>query len=100
MMLFPMDYLDICKRELDKSSQTHRHGAVLIAPGGKMVASHNRLRTNKQQRSIHAEVSVIQKFMNRYSRQLLRDTTLIVIRCNRSGEICNSAPCAACRKYI
>ena len=95
-----MDYIEICKRELHKSTLNFRHGAVLVAPGGKVVASHNRLRTNQKVKSIHAEVSVIQKFMNRFSRQLLRECILIVIRENGKGELRNSAPCEACRKYI
>ena len=95
-----MDYLEICRRELDKSTLAHRHGAVLVAPGRKVVASHNKLTCNKNRKSIHAEVSVIQKFMNRFSRELLRDSVLIVVRENKSGELRNSEPCAACRKYI
>jgi len=95
-----MDYLDICKRELEKSNLNHRHGAAVVAPGGKIVASHNRLVRNRHTKSIHAEVSAIQKFVNRYSARFLRECTLVVVRENRSGQIRNSAPCSACKKYI
>lgn len=94
-----MDYITICQRELNKSTLNHRHGAMIIYRN-KIVSSYNYLRNDKDHRSIHAEVAAIQKFMVRFPKRFLQDASLIVIRINRSGKICNSKPCNACQKYI
>jgi len=94
-----MDYIDICRRELDKSNMNHRHGAMIIYRN-KVISSHNYLRSDQHHRSIHAEVAAIQKFMVHYPKRFLQEASLLVIRVNRSGEVCNSKPCPACQKYI
>jgi len=93
------DYIDICKREIAKCTITHKHGAMVIYRG-KVVASHNYLKSNKINRSIHAEVAAIQKFMVRFPKRFLKESCLLVIRVNRSGDICNSKPCEGCARYI
>jgi|SRR4051812_20151218 len=94
-----MNYLDICEKELRKSTLNHRHGAAIIYRN-KVISSHNYLKTDQKQRSIHAEVAAIQKFMVYYPKRFLQEATLLVVRVNRSGDVCNSKPCSACQKYI
>lgn len=95
-----MDYIELCKKELRKSYMKHRHGAIVVGKDGKAIGGYNYMKKAKDSRSIHAEVSAIQNFMVRYPKEFLKDSSLIVIRENLSGNICNSSPCPACRKYI
>ena len=85
-----MNYLDICEKELRKSTLNHRHGAAIIYRN-KVISSHNYLKTDQKQRSIHAEVAAIQKFMVYYPKRFLQEATFLVVRVNRSGDVCNQA---------
>jgi tRNA(Arg) A34 adenosine deaminase TadA len=96
-----MEYLQYCIQELHKSDMHHRHGAVIVAKGGKIVASHNFNSPKKTTtKSIHAEVAVIEKFKERYPKRFLRECFLVVARMNKREEMGNSKPCKACQKYI
>ncbi len=48
----------------------------------------------------HAEVAVIQKFIERYPKKMLSECVMLVIRINNGGKTVNSKPCKNCQNYI
>ena len=95
--------VDACMNQCSKSAMRSKHGAVILLRK-KIVASACNIQISDRDpppfASIHAEVNVIQKFLDRFPRRYLRSCTLIVIRMDREGNLQNSKPCANCEEYI
>ena len=93
------DILHICSHECTKSNLSQQHAAIIVHRSKILATAHNYYKGSNS-RSIHAEVAVIQKFITRYPKRMLQKCDLYVVRMNRLGEVCNSAPCDRCARYI
>ena len=94
------DILDKCLGEIAKANLIHKHGAVIIRQGCEIVTGHNYMMMTRHFKSVHAEVNAIEEFKKRYPKAWLKKSVLVVMRANNNGELRNSAPCAACQKYV
>lgn len=92
-------HIQSCISEVEKSSLTHRHGAIIVYRSRILASAHNYFRSHLEY-STHAEIAVLKKFLDIYPKKLLQKCTLIVIRVNRSGVITNSTPCDECHKEL
>jgi tRNA(Arg) A34 adenosine deaminase TadA len=93
-------WIDRLHRKTQQSNMQHKHAAVLLDKRGKYLSiGVNTLKDNRQDRdycSVHAEMAACRKV----PRTMLKDSTLIVIRVSRNGNLLNSAPCDRCRELI
>jgi tRNA(Arg) A34 adenosine deaminase TadA len=95
--------IDTCIHESHKSTMKMRHGAAIVYRGRMVAVACNVSICDSLPppfSSIHAEVHVIRKFLERYPKKLLRHCTLVVIRVDRNGDLRNSRPCNNCHDYI
>lgn len=95
--------IDSCKDVCEKSMMQFRHGAIIVYRNKIAAQAYNVVKPDLRCfpfRSIHAEVHVVQKFLEKYSKEELRRATLFVVRINREGELMNSKPCRACSHYL
>lgn len=82
-------------REALKSAETFRLGAVVVAPGRRIVSrGHNRNLNSCGLWSVHAEMDALWKCRD------ARDVHLVVARVLRDGSTALSRPCAACARAI
>ena len=92
--------LDLAIAEAHRSSQNHKHGAVVVQ-GGKVVATgHNRVtrRVPSHMYSKHAEMAAIDQYSSKT--KSLIDACVYVVRINSRCGLANSAPCALCQRYM
>ncbi len=96
--------IETCQKQVNQSTLNYKHGAVIVYRNKIVSSSHNFQRSNQRSNqhgnSVHAEVAAIQKFMVRYPKRFLEEASLVVVRMNKSGDLCNSKPCSACQRYI
>ncbi len=77
----------------------HRHGCVVLR-NGKVISkgyNHPRIRIINKNRlscSTHAEMSAILSLKNK------KANSILVIRINKDGQLCDSKPCQYCFDYI
>jgi cytidine deaminase len=79
------------------------HGAVVITRGKIVGRGFNQYREIVNKRkvlSIHAEVSAIQNALRNITLEELSQSTLVIVRVNKQGDIIYSYPCENCRKFI
>ena len=89
-----------CIKVSKKGDMNQHHGAIIIRQGCHLVTGHNYYESTRSNKSVHAEVDAIREFKKRYPKSWLRTSVMIVIRANKHEDLLNSAPCAACQKYI
>ncbi len=77
----------------------HRHGCVVLR-NGKVISkgyNHPRIRIINKNRlscSTHAEMSAILSLKNK------KANSILVIRINKEGKLCDSKPCQYCFNFI
>jgi len=95
--------IKIAIKEAEKSNFKHRHGCVIFK-GSKIIATgYNEIRhcqrlDRKYKRwvnSLHAEQKTII-----FSDVSVKRCSLLVIRINNKGKLCNSKPCRLCMGLI
>jgi deoxycytidylate deaminase len=93
-----------------KSPMDSRYGAILLYRGKIISYGYNdychkirclnELCQKKYERfkySKHAEIACITKCENK---KIIQDSTLMLIRINKTGDIIDCEPCELCKKYI
>jgi len=86
------------------STQSQRHGAILMRSGSVLSVGINTFRNHpdnvtdpKREASIHAEIAALRAYG---MREDLRGTRLYVARINRAGQSMYSRPCANCQAVL
>ena len=96
-------HIDSCIDESSKSTMKMRHGAALVYRGRILTRACNISICDSLKppfSSVHAEVHVIRKFLERFPKKWLKHCTLVVIRVDRHGDLRNSLPCKNCHNFI
>jgi hypothetical protein len=84
-------------------TRTSLHIALVYGRGGEVLAeSSNRLGSRSRgagysHMTIHAERAVLKKVGDV---SLLKGASLVVIRINKRGQLCNSCPCHECEMHL
>tara|TARA_B110000037_G_C16799784_1_gene375019 strand:+ start:92 stop:433 length:342 start_codon:yes stop_codon:yes gene_type:complete len=80
------------------------HGAIIVYRGKIIGHGYNKetvLNLNRVNKwSIHAEVDAINNALRKISKENLKQSTLIVVRVMKTGDISLSAPCRCCSEFI
>jgi len=84
----------------ENSNLCFRHGAVVIL-GGKIVGEgFNYFDHHLNSRSIHAEQAALIDSFKSIKKKDLKKCTLLVVRINKSGNLCLSFPCSECHRLV
>lgn len=101
-----MRYLNKALELAKRSTERHRHGAVLVKNGNVLSWGYNKMKSHplvfgdnaedliKNHSGVHAEVDAIRKVANP------ENAVLYVARLRRTGEPGLSKPCDRCEKAI
>ena len=97
-----------CLEEADKSRLRYRHGCIATYSGKIIASGFNTCKYDKNTCTCHAEVNVLNKLYNTYTRKnqkekilkIFRKTTLYISRLTQGGSSDDSAPCVDCLKVI
>jgi len=97
-----------CLGEADKSRLRYRHGCIATYSGKIIASGFNTSKYDKNTCTCHAEVNVLNKLYNTYTRKgqqdkilkIFRKTTLYISRLTQGGVSDDSAPCIDCLKVI
>jgi len=80
------------------------HGAIVIYRGKIVGHGYNKQSVENLNRvnkwTIHAEVDAINNALRKISKDNLKQSTLIVVRLMKTGEIGLSQPCKCCSEFI
>ena len=109
-------FILLAANEAQKSTQSFRHGAVIIGPGGKMICSgYNKGNRTKILDKIftctHAEIDALNKLINNYLwpkygknyKKYCKRYSIIVVRIENTTEYLKTAfskPCYYCAKML
>jgi tRNA(Arg) A34 adenosine deaminase TadA len=98
------EFLDIAKKESLKSEMKHKHGACIVYKNKIIASGYNyNVEGGTYGYSIHAELSAIQdlfKKYSKYSRNILKDCIMYVIRIDKFNKLTLSKPCKCCTNMI
>lgn len=96
------DILDTCIKETRRCTMSYKHAACLVHRSQVLIVAHNieRPKIQSYNRSVHAEVNAILKFLKKYPKSLLSQCTMVVIRAHKDGTLANSKPCHQCQAVI
>jgi tRNA(Arg) A34 adenosine deaminase TadA len=97
-----------CLEEADKSRLRYRHGCIATYSGKIIASGFNTCKYDKNTCTCHAEVNVLNKLYNTFTRKnqkekilkIFRKTTLYISRLTQGGASDDSAPCIDCLKVI
>lgn len=97
-----------CLEEADKSRLRYRHGCIATYSGKIIASGFNTCKYDKNTCTCHAEVNVLNKLYNTFTRKnqkekilkIFRKTTLYISRLTQGGVSDDSAPCIDCLKLI
>jgi len=97
-----------CLEEADKSRLRYRHGCIATYSGKIIASGFNTCKYDKKTCTCHAEVNVLNKLYNTYTRKrqqdkilkIFRKTTLYISRLTQGGYSDDSAPCIDCLSII
>jgi tRNA(Arg) A34 adenosine deaminase TadA len=95
--------LNTCKEQCEMSNMRSRHGAIILYRNKIVAEAFNIVRPQIRfppYTSIHAEVHVVYKFLEKHPKEELQKATLFVIRLDREGHILNSKPCRYCAHFL
>ena len=98
-------FIDEAIMNAQKSNLNGSHHGAIVVYRGKIIGNgynkdsiENLNRVNKW--TIHAEVDAINNALRKISKENLKQSTLIVVRLMKNGEIALSAPCRCCSQFI
>jgi tRNA(Arg) A34 adenosine deaminase TadA len=89
--------VDILFDVAEMSVMLQRHACALIMGGKIRAISEN---TDGKPFANHSEMNAISNYLAKNKPNTLTRCTLVIIRINRQGEICDSKPCSECIKYL
>jgi deoxycytidylate deaminase len=100
-------YLGLAAEIAETSKMLMRHGAVVTCKNQVIGCGYNENRIQFKDNfignacSLHAEMNALrQAFMHNPKTALKQNLTMYVVRCNKSGKLIDSAPCANCHKKM
>jgi tRNA(Arg) A34 adenosine deaminase TadA len=86
-----------------------RHAAALVYKGRVIALGNNRLKTHPLQQQygknehsifLHAEIDAIIRALRDYGPDVLKKSSLYVLRTTKTGRVKNSEPCSGCLRAI
>lgn len=91
-------FLSVAAKEAKKSGVKFKHGAVVVVRGQIIARGYNKHCMSCQSGpvSIHAEIDAVSNCPPR----ILPFASLYVVRINKNGKLCESAPCTHCKSYL
>ena len=100
-------YLGLAAEIAENSQMLMRHGAVITSKNQVIGCGYNMNRIQFKDNfignscSLHAEMNALRQALIQYPKAVLKQNlTMYVVRCNKSGKLIDSAPCANCYKKM
>lgn len=100
-------YLGLASEIAESSQMLMRHGAVITCKNQVIGCGYNMNRIQFKDNfignscSLHAEMNALrQAIIQNPKAALKQNLTMYVVRCNKSGKLIDSAPCANCYKKM
>lgn len=100
-------YLGLASEIAENSTMLMRHGAVITYKNQVIGCGYNMNRIQFKDNfignscSLHAEMNALRQAIIQYPKAALKhNLTIYVVRCNKSGKLIDSAPCANCTKKM
>lgn len=95
-------------RKADRVKSSY-HAAAIVHKGRILAIGLNRKKTHPLmarynerpgQVFLHAEVDAIVRTINRYGDEILKESSLYVLRTTKGGVVAGSKPCSGCQSHI
>lgn len=100
-------YLGLAAEIAESSKMLMRHGAVVTCKNQVIGCGYNVNRIQFKDNfignacSLHAEMNALRQAITQKPKTALKQNlTMYVVRCNKSGKLIDSAPCANCHKKM
>lgn len=103
-----LKFINVAIKEAEKSNILHKHGCVIVTSGKLMSKGFNNYRNIssdgfiKNSCTCHAEISAIRNYykLKKIDKNKIKNSTIYIVRINKNGKLCQSAPCISCFHII